>query len=214
MRGWNAVLVGVFSGAGLVSSAMAEAVEPAHGMMIQVRMPVTSVSSLFNSALGVPQFSIGLSRGRTGLGLGVGVSQAGYDDKYSFADVESESKTNATLYQVAPTVWFEFWHAQDGSASGNIIASAQYGRINFKRTSTYRSPTSSSNYESKGNGNLFGFGLAVGGDHYLSPHFALGVEAGGQGVFASDIKTKGDTGHSSGFSSNLLYGAIRSTIVF
>lgn len=65
------------------SPVAAEGTTPADGIMLQVRMPVTSVSSILNSAIGVPQFAVGLRRGRVAGGLGLGLSRAGYSDESS-----------------------------------------------------------------------------------------------------------------------------------
>jgi hypothetical protein len=200
--------------AAVAAVASAEDLAPARGFLVQVRMPVTSVSSLFNSAVGVPQFAVGLRRGHVAYGLGLGLSQAGYTDKYSGTGFESEYKLTATLFQVAPTVWLDFWRSPDGQTTGNLVVSGQYGRANFKQTNSGFDSGGSWSQESKSSGNLLGFLVGVGGDQHLSSHFALGLEAGAQGTFASDVKSGESGSPKVGFSSSLLYGALRATLTY
>lgn len=212
MRTSTVVITLLLSCVLFAASAWAEDAAPTSGVLVQVRMPVTSFSSLLNSAVGVPQFVVGVHHGRAAYGLGLGISQAGASEKYSGPGYESEYKLSATLFQVAPTAWFDFWRSPDGQTTGNVVISGQYGRVNFKSESKSSGIYGSDDHVTKGNGNLFGFLVGVGGDHYLSPHFALGLEAGVQGTFASDVKS-GDS-PTEGFSSSLLYGAMRATITY
>jgi hypothetical protein len=69
-------------------------------------------------------------------------------------------------------------------------------------------------YENQGDGNLIGFLAGLGGDHYLGPHFSLGLETGVQMTFASDLKYEHSDGKKVGFSSSVLYGAKRATTIF
>ena len=195
------------------SPVAAENTTPADGIMLQVRMPVTSMSSLLNSAIGVPQFAVGLRRGHIAYGLGLGLSRAGYTDEYSGEGYHHEYTVDATLYQVAATGWYDFWRAPEGQTVGNIVASLQYGRVNYKQKSV-TTGAYPYDYTQKGDGNLIGFLVGVGGDHYLGPHFALGLETGVEATFASDLKTENSAGRKTGFSSSVLYGATRATIIF
>ena len=214
MRASTVVLALLMSCMLFAAGASAEDAAPTRGVLVQVRMPVTSVSSLLNSAVGVPQFVVGMRHGRAAYGLGLGLSQAGASEKYSGPGYESEYKLSATLFQVAPTAWFDFWQAPDGQTTGNVVISGQYGRVNFKQENKGSGISGSWDNESKGSGNLFGFLVGVGGDHHLGPHFALGLEAGVQGTFASDVKRDEGNSPKDGFSSSLLYGAMRATITY
>jgi hypothetical protein len=214
MRASTVVITLLLSCMLFAAGASAEGAAPTSGVLVQVRMPVTSVSSLLNSAVGVPQFVVGLRSGRIAYGLGLGLSRAGYSDKASGPGYEREYKIGATLFQVAPTVWFDFWQAPDGQTTGNVVISGQYGRVTFKQENKGFDISGPWDYESKGSGNLFGFLVGVGGDHHLGPHFALGLEAGVQGTFASDVKMDDGNSPKEGFSSSLLYGAMRATITY
>ncbi|HVP14378.1 MAG TPA: hypothetical protein VMS88_02470 [Terriglobales bacterium] len=198
----------------LPAAAWAEAAAPAEGFLFQVRMPVTSISSLLNSAVGVPQFTVGIRRGRVAYGLGLGLSQAGTSENSSSTIYRHEYKLNATLFQVAPTLWYGFWRSADGTTTGDLAISGQYGRVSFKSESSGFDGIANYDYVTKGSGNLFGFLVGVGGDHHLSANFALGAEIGAQGTFASDVKSDQEFSPKEGFSSSLLYGALRATVTF
>ena len=84
-----------------------------------------------------------------------------------------------------------------------------------KYTYNYSNGFGSHDSETRGSGTLLGFNLEVGGDHYLSPNFALGLEAGADGTYALGVHSKDNpTNYKQGFASSLLYGALRATIVF
>lgn len=72
MRTSTVVLALLMSCVLFAAGASAEDAVPAKGFLVQVKMPVTSLSSLLNSAVGVPQFAIGLRNGRIAYGLGLG----------------------------------------------------------------------------------------------------------------------------------------------
>lgn len=111
-------------------------------------------------------------------------------------------------------MWLDFWRSPDGQTTGNVVISGQYGRVNFKSESEDSGIDGSYDYVNKGSGNLFGFLVGFGGDHHLSPHFAVGLEAGVQGTFASDVKSDEEFSPKEGFSSSLLYGALRATLTY
>ncbi len=206
--------------------AMASATDEAtpRGFFVQVNMPVTSISSLVSSAAGVPQFSLGIRRGHAAYGLGLGLSRTGFNTETSGGGYTSKTEMNALLFQVAPTAWIDFWRSADEQTVGNVALAFQYGRISGKTKDSFSAPSSSSSSEDKLTGNLFGFVVGVGGDHRVASNFAVGLEAGAQGVFGTDIKP-GNTGAGSGgggggggtkygFSSSILYGAFRASITF
>ncbi len=187
---------------------------PATGWFVQARMPVTTLSSLVSSTLGSPQFLVGVRRERSGFGLGVGVNRFSFTSENSGPGFSREDKTTATLFQIAPAAWFDFFTSPDGATVGNVLMSVGYGRLSTKQESKFSSPSGPGSSESKSSGSLVDLSVGLGGDHFLGPHFSLGVETGIHGAFAFDIKSDLGGGDKVGFSAALFYSGVRSTIVF
>jgi hypothetical protein len=83
---------------------------------------------------------------------------------------------SGTLFQASPGVWFDFWRSPDGITLGNVLLMAGYGRVSLHSERTLASPGFSDHSEDTDSGNVRGFGAGVGGDHFLSPNFSIGVE--------------------------------------
>ena len=202
----------------LASQAGAEGQVPAKGPMLQVCMPVTSLSSLAGSAMGLPQFAVGFRMEALTFGLGVGLARAGYSNKDSHDGFEHKYEVGATLLQFSPQAAYDFWRSPDASTVANLKAAVHVGMLFYreKHEDHYPFPYVSESYshENTGSGTLLGFGLAVGGDHYLSPNFALGLEMGADGSYALGVHDKDNKNNKNGFATSIFYGAIRSTIVF
>lgn len=209
------VLIASVSGLLLAAGppAVAQTEEPATGFALWVRMPVGFIQNAVASA-GSPQFAVGLRRDRFGLGLGLGFTVLRSSDKRFFdGQLQSEETLKATLFQVGPSGWLDIWHSADGRARGNIAASVSVGRLSASDKDKFRIDGTFDEIETKSSGTLVGFHVGLGGDHFLHPHFSLGVEAGFQGNFVLDIEEEGN-GSTLGLWANGVYGAVRTMIVF
>lgn len=195
---------------GTTGAAWAE--EPASGTTVQIRMPVTTFSSLASTALGNPQFLIGRRTDHGGLGVGLGFSRFGWHSESSGAGYSSESSSSGTLFQVSPAAWFDCWKSPDGTTVGNVLVMAGYGRASIHTENSYSSPGFSGGSDDTHSGNVVGFGAGLGGDHFLSPNFSLGVEAGFQGAVVFGFEPSTDV--KTGVSTLLTYAALRASIVY
>lgn len=192
----------------------AQVEEPAAGFALWVRMPVGFIQNAVASA-GAPQFVIGSRRERFGLGVALGFTILRATDEQVFdGQLQNENKLTATLFQVGPSGWLDIWRSADGRARGNIAASVSVGRLSLSDKERFRLDGGFDESETKSSGTLVGFHVALGGDHFLHPHFSLGLEAGFQGNFALGLEQEGTGGDSVGLWANGLYGAVRTMIVF
>jgi len=97
---------------------------------------------------------------------------------------------------------------------GQIAAGLTIGRFSATDTDEFRDAGGTlTTSESKTTGTLMGFHVALGGEHYLHPHFALGMEAGIQGVVTLGVKETGTSGRRS-LGANGAYGALRAMVVW
>jgi hypothetical protein len=171
---------------------------PDTGFALWVRVPVNGLRQSASSITANPEFAVGYRGDSYGIGVGLGflVARASY---------QNDSVT-ATIFQIGPSAWFDFWRSPDGYTRGNVALGLTLGRV-----SASEDEDSVSNEEF--NGTLLNFYAGLGGDHFLSPHFALGAEGGFQGTFAIDLKDP-DTADEFSLSASGLYGMIRTMIVF
>ncbi|MBI4551400.1 MAG: hypothetical protein HY710_03980 [Candidatus Latescibacteria bacterium] len=192
----------------------AESQEPAQGFVLWVRSPVGALQNLFGS-ISAPQFNVGFRGDRFGLGLGPGFTVLRSTEKNVFnGQLGSKETFNATLFQIGPSGWVDVWHSPDGRTRGNIAAGVSIGRLSGTDKDEFRRFDGAiETSESSVSATLMGFHVGLGGEHFLHPHFALGVEGGFQGNVAFDLKEKGDN-DTLGLWANGLYGALRMMIVF
>ena len=192
----------------------AQAEEPATGFALWVRAPGRSLLDLASSAAGGPQFGVGFRRERLTLGLGFGLSIVRTTDKNQFdPQTSDEQKVSATAFQVGPQGSLDIWRSTDGRVRGQIRAGIAVGRFSLTDTTAFRNPFGTSGSRAETRGTLVGVHVALGGEHFLHPHFALGVEAGLQGTFTLDVKRRG-TGRTLGVGASGAYGALRAMLVF
>ncbi len=200
--------------------AAAQEEQPATGFALWIRAPGGSVPDLFASAAGAPQFSVGYSGERFGLGVGLGLVLARSTDKSSFMATESKSTVKATLFQIGPSGWLDIWQSLDGRTRGNVAATVSVGRLSVSDKDEFTSapgaaPTIT---ETSSTGTLLGVRVGIGGDHFLHPHFALGLEAGLQGMMAlgieEDQQPPGGSIERVGLGANGTYATLRAKIVF
>ncbi len=182
-------------------AASEESKSPAVGFAIGLRAPVASARSVVTSVSSVPEFVVGYRGDRYAVGVGLGLVRAKAADDY-------ETITGNT-FQIEPSACFDFWQSPDGFTRGNVSMGFGIGRASL--TDEYEGEYEDSKDEVSCT--LFSFHLGMGGDHFLSPHFALGAEGGFQGAFASNIKEKGNPDEHS-LSASGLYGMFRTMVVF
>ncbi|MGH7672194.1 MAG: hypothetical protein ACREMC_04795 [Gemmatimonadales bacterium] len=198
-------------------AVVAQADEPATGFAVWARVSDGSVQDLANSAVGGPRFAIGFRRDRLTLGLGLGLSKVRSTEKQVFdPQTSSEDKTTATAFQLGPSALFEVWRSADGRARGQIAAGLAVGRVSVTETSVFRDASGTSTSRTETSGTLVGVHIALGGEHFLHPHFALGLEGGFQTTFAFDVEEKvtGGTGSTLSLGATGAYGALRAMVVF
>lgn len=195
-----------------LSSAQAEG--PAMGFALWVRAPGRSLLDLASSVAGGPQFGVGFRRERLTLGMGFGFSVVRTSDKNQIdPQTSDEQKVNATAYQVGPQGSLDIWRSADGRVRGQIRAGISVGRFSLTDTTAFRDPFGTSGSRTETRGTLVGAHLALGGEHFLHPHFALGIEGGLQGTFTLGVKRTG-TGRTLGLGASGAYGALRAMLVF
>ncbi len=116
------------------------------------------------------------------------------------------STVSGTVFQIGPAGWIDFWESPDGMTRGNVALGVTFGKLTL---------TSEDDFGGKdeADGTLVNFNVGVGGDHFLSPHFSIGMEGGFQGAFALDLKEEGFD-EELGLSASGLYGLLRTMIVF
>jgi hypothetical protein len=110
---------------------------------------------------------------------------------------------------LGPAGWFDIWNSPDGMTRGNVALGLTLGRGSF--TDEYDDGFFTDKDEASGT--MLSFHAGLGGDHFLSPHFALGVEGGFQGTFALNLSEKGGPDDVT-LSASGLYGLFRTMIVF
>ncbi len=182
---------------GFSSSAHAQDEAPATGFALWLRMPVNSVRGSLASALATPEFAIGYRGESFGVGVGLGYLLISLTD--------DNSKLSGSLYQATPSGWIDFWHSEDGRTRGNLAGGFGIGKLNLTAEDSFDTD--------KVTATLLSFYLGLGGDHYLSRNFALGLEGGFQATFAKDIKEEGSVEDVSA-AANGLYGLLRLMVVF
>ena len=183
---------------------------PASGFVFQARMP--TLGSLTGSLFGTPGFLVGRRSGGLTIGAGLGLSRL-------VVEVGDE-ETSLTVWQVQPMLQYDVWTSSDGLTSLDLVGGVGYGRASVEATETAvqcgaGSGGSSCNEEHDqitAHGTVIPIRAGLGGNHFLSRHFALGLEAGWEMLMLSDLEAEGEEIDGS-FSSHLFYGLIRATIV-
>ncbi|MBI4419662.1 MAG: hypothetical protein HY560_02455 [Gemmatimonadetes bacterium] len=196
----------------LPSAGAAQAEAPAVGFAVWVRAPGRSIQDLAGSAVGAPQFAIGVRRDRVALGVGVGLSLVRSSDEDSFAGSTTEQRIDVTAFQLGPSGLLDIWRSVDGRVRGQLAGGFALGRVSVTETDVFSDPSGTQRTVTKTSGTLLGFHAALGGEYFLHPHFALGVEAGFQGNFTLGLQEKG-TNQSFSVGANGAYGALRAMIV-
>ena len=184
------------------SAGAQDSQSPSTGFSLWLRMPVSAVRSTTATAAGVPEFTVGYRGERYGVGVGVGLLMMQASD-----DLET---LTGTTYQIEPSGWLDIWQSPDGRTRGSVSLGVGFGHASLEDV---HDEGTEAEYSDKVSGTLWSFRLGFGGDHFLSPRFALGAEGGFQGMFGTDLKQEGDPEKVS-LSASGLYGAFRSMFVF
>lgn len=198
---------------GLPASLVSQAEQPAAGFAVSVRASGRSLQDLASSAAGAPQFVVGVRRERFALGLGVGFVLARSSDRDEFDGATSEQTLSGTAFQVGPSALLDIWRSADGRVRGQLAGGVAIGRASLTETDEFRDPGGVQRSESEVSGTLLSFHAGLGAEHFLHPHFALGLEAGVQGTFALGVEEAGVTNRMS-FGATGTYGALRAMVVF
>lgn len=187
----------------------------ATGLAVWVRAPGGAIQDLFSSAAGAPQFAIGYRGNRYGLGFGVGFTAVRISDEDSFADSRSKQESTLTMFQLGPSGWLDIWHSEDDRTRAHLAATVSIGRfsVSEKDEFSFGGQPAQVN-ESEANGTLIGIRIGIGGEHFLHEHFALGFEAGFQGIFVRDIEDDVSSNQSISLGANGAYSALRLMLVF
>lgn len=211
-----AMLATLLSGLAVSAPArdmIAQTTPPGTGFALSVRGTGGAIQDLAASAAGAPQFTIGYRGERYSVGVGVGFITARASDKDEFTGGSSEEKTTATAFQLGPAVRMELWRSPDRRTLGNLAAGLSIGRLSLTDEDTFSDQSGTQTTKTESSGTLVSFHAALGGDHFLSSHFALGLEAGLQGTIAFGIEEEGN-GQRLGASASGAYGGLRITLVF
>ena len=211
----------------MTPAAHAQNEAPASGFAFWIRVPGTSGQEFTSSSLANPRFAVGFRTGRLQLGVGVGHTMLRLADRDSFefttpggtiVSGTTEDETRATLYQIGPTVLLDIWRSGDQRTRANIAAGLSIGRLSVTDRNEFVDFPSGvvMSDEQKTTGSLLGFHIAFGGDYFLHRNFALGAEAGYQGVALRNIKEDVVPPPSDRFTvgANGTYVALRVTLVF
>lgn len=205
----------------------AQVAAPASGFALWIRLPGTSAQEVTAATAASPRFAVGFRTGRIQVGVGFGHAALRITERDSF-DFQApdgtviprttEDKVTAALFQIGPTVLFDIWRSDDRRTRANLGAGLGIGRLSLvERDQFVEFPSGDvQSSEDKATGALLGFHFAIGGDHFLHPHFALGAETGYQGTVAFDVEEDiaPPTGDRVTVGANGTYVALRATVVF
>lgn len=169
---------------------------PADGLQLQARLPMQfGVSSLLS-----PGFTIAYRMGRFAIGGELGL----------LAGKLTNGNTIDSFYLVhlMPVVYVDIWQSVDGRARLGVVGGIGFGRGKVSSETTNMMITSTSDETA----NYIPILLGLGGDYFLHPNFALGVELGAELPILSGVVNNGiDQSVSGGVQS--LRGMIRVTFV-
>lgn len=187
---------------------------PRSGLLLQARMQTQlSLVSFVTSTSG---FLVGYQFDRVALGAGLGLTRASYSQDHT--DTQSSSSIDGTIFQITPTAIVDVWRSADRQTRANLVASVGFGMgsytVNSESCSTGAANVRvcTANKKQSASAILLPLQLGFGGDHFLSRHFALGVEAGLQYTLATSIKISGQD-LSGNVSMQAFYGLARVTML-
>jgi hypothetical protein len=148
--------------------------------------------------------------------MGLGLTRASYSADHT--TTQESSSIDGTIWQVAPTAIIDVWRSTDHRTRANVVASVGLGKASFSYDSetceTVRGDirTCSADEKQTASALIIPFQVGFGGDHFLSKHFALGVETGFQYAYATSVKVNGKD-LSRNASMQAFYGLARFTLL-
>ncbi len=203
----NRTVCAVLAAASVTAVSVAEAQEnaPAQGIDLQVRVPVLPWGGAMQ------QLFVGYRAQSFTVGLGAGLLTL------SWTGPTSAYSTNLGSFGVAPTVFVPVWRSVDRASETYLTGSFAIGVLNSTTNSTYYPPPPGVPTTSTSSVNItyFGPSVGVGGQHFLSPTFAIGLEGGFSALFPSGGSSSTGT-TSSPFGSGVflsLYGTLTASLV-
>lgn len=171
-------IAAVLAAASLTEMSAAEAQErtPTQGIDMQVRLPVLPLGGA------TQQLFVGYRARSFTVGLGAGVLTLSWS-----GPAGSSYSTNVGSFGVAPTLFVPLWQSADRASETYLTGSFVIGLLNVTANYTTYDPmtgmprlgTSSTNIT------YFGPSVGIGGQHFLSPTFAVGLEGGFSAWFPS-----------------------------
>jgi hypothetical protein len=175
---------------------------PPDAWLMQARLPTTfGIDSLID-----PGFAIGHRSGAVVLGAQLGLTGARLTNTSSSGSSSSDS---LLLLQVMPMIYLDVWHSRDGRARMNLV-----GGLGFGRGSVTTENTDSMNLTTSTTTSVLFMPILAGfgGDYYLTPNFALGVELSAEIPIVLSVTNDG-TDQKIGGALESVHGLIRFTLV-
>jgi hypothetical protein len=183
----NRTACAVLAAASVTAVSVAEAQEgaPAQGIDLQVRVPVLPWGGAMQ------QLFIGYRAQAFTLGVGAGVLMLNWTGPGA-----SSNSTNLGSFSVAPTVFVPLWRSADRTSETYLTGSFAVGALTSTTNSTYYPPPPGMPTTVTGSTNItyLGPSVGVGGQHFLSPTFAIGLEGGFSALFPSGGSSSTSTG--------------------
>jgi len=175
---------------------------PPDAWLMQARLPTSfGVDSIID-----PGFAIGHRSGSLVIGAQLGLTGARLTNTNTSGSSSSDS---LLLIQVMPMIYVDVWHSRDNRARMNLVGGVGFGRGSVTSDSTDTMNLTTTTTTSV----LFVPILAgIGGDYFLSPNFALGVELSAEIPIVVSVTSDG-TDRKIGGALESVHGLIRFTLV-
>jgi hypothetical protein len=181
---------------------MAPAAPPLDAWQLQARLPTNfGVDSLINSG-----FVIGHRSGNMVIGAEIGLTGGRVTSDNSGGGSTSDS---VLLFQIMPMIYVDLWHSRDERARLNLV-----GGLGIGRGSLTEDRTDSMNLTSASTSSILFMPIlaGIGGDYYISPNFAVGVELSAEVPIVLSV-TSDSTDQKIGGAIESLHGMLRFTFV-
>jgi hypothetical protein len=175
---------------------------PPDGWQFQARMP----TGLGLDTIISPGFSIGHRSGGMVLGADVGLTGGKFSTDNGAGNTDT---TSVLLFSVMPMIYADIWKSPDGRARMNFVGGIGYGRGSVTTDSNDGMGNTTHNEATVAFMPLL---AGIGGDYYLSPNFALGMEFSGEVPVLLSVKSNGTDEHVGG-NLEALHGMLRATFV-
>ncbi|MEO8700457.1 MAG: hypothetical protein ABI867_10450 [Kofleriaceae bacterium] len=141
-----------------------------------------------------PGFAVGYRMGDVVIGGQLGVMRATLD--------AGGSSSSASIVQLVPMVYWDFWKSKDGRARMNLVGGIGIGKASL----------SLDDGDDKIDATFIPVLAGVGGGYYLHKNFSIGVEIGTQVPLLTSVEADGDDQEISA-SVQSIHGLIRFTFI-